>query len=179
MYRGAVDRGRTSLPLDPPHTGPDRTGWRRAGALGLFRRDRVLAVGGYDPRMATEDIDLTWKLLLSGWQTAYEHSRQDPRRNRQRRRTSRSRQRRGSSVWRRGPRLSRRRREGAGGSPRPVDHRPVSHAAAWHCPAIRWQPVLRASGAVEDTHLPRRWEPGIRRFRGRHCDRRWCGGRRP
>ncbi len=43
-----------------------------AGVLGLFRRDRVLAVGGYDPRMATEDIDLTWKLLLSGWQTAYE-----------------------------------------------------------------------------------------------------------
>jgi poly-beta-1,6-N-acetyl-D-glucosamine synthase len=43
-----------------------------AGVLGLFRRDRVLAVGGYDPRMATEDIDLTWKLLLNGWQTAYE-----------------------------------------------------------------------------------------------------------
>jgi biofilm PGA synthesis N-glycosyltransferase PgaC len=43
-----------------------------AGVLGLFRRDRVLAVGGYDPRMATEDIDLSWKLLLSGWQTAYE-----------------------------------------------------------------------------------------------------------
>ncbi len=43
-----------------------------AGVLGLFRRDRVLAVGGYDSRMATEDIDLTWKLLLNGWQTAYE-----------------------------------------------------------------------------------------------------------
>ncbi len=43
-----------------------------AGVLGLFRRDRVLAVGGYDSRMATEDIDLTWKLLLGGWQTAYE-----------------------------------------------------------------------------------------------------------
>jgi poly-beta-1,6-N-acetyl-D-glucosamine synthase len=43
-----------------------------AGVLGLFRRDRVLAVGGYEPRMATEDIDLTWKLLLDGWQTAYE-----------------------------------------------------------------------------------------------------------
>jgi poly-beta-1,6-N-acetyl-D-glucosamine synthase len=24
------------------------------------------------PRMATEDIDLTWKLLLAGWQTVYE-----------------------------------------------------------------------------------------------------------
>jgi poly-beta-1,6-N-acetyl-D-glucosamine synthase len=43
-----------------------------AGVLGLFRRDRVLAVGGYDPRMATEDIDLSWKLLLRGWHTAYE-----------------------------------------------------------------------------------------------------------
>src|SRR3954452_14281676 len=43
-----------------------------AGVLGLFRRDRVLAVGGYDPRMATEDIDLSWKLLLAGWETVYE-----------------------------------------------------------------------------------------------------------
>ena len=43
-----------------------------AGVLGLFRRDRVLAVGGYDPRMATEDVDLTWKLLLAGWETVYE-----------------------------------------------------------------------------------------------------------
>jgi poly-beta-1,6-N-acetyl-D-glucosamine synthase len=43
-----------------------------AGVLGMLRRDRVLAVGGYDPRMATEDIDLTWKLLLAGWQTTYE-----------------------------------------------------------------------------------------------------------
>jgi biofilm PGA synthesis N-glycosyltransferase PgaC len=43
-----------------------------AGVLGLFRRDRVLDVGGYDARMATEDIDLTWKLLLAGWETVYE-----------------------------------------------------------------------------------------------------------
>jgi biofilm PGA synthesis N-glycosyltransferase PgaC len=43
-----------------------------AGVLGLFRRDCVLAAGGYDPRMATEDIELTWKLLLAGWQTVYE-----------------------------------------------------------------------------------------------------------
>ena len=43
-----------------------------AGVLGLFRRDRLLAVGGYDPRMATEDIDLTWRLLLGGWETVYE-----------------------------------------------------------------------------------------------------------
>jgi biofilm PGA synthesis N-glycosyltransferase PgaC len=43
-----------------------------AGVLGLFRRDRVIAVGGYEPRMATEDIDLAWRLMLAGWHTAYE-----------------------------------------------------------------------------------------------------------
>jgi biofilm PGA synthesis N-glycosyltransferase PgaC len=43
-----------------------------AGVLGLFRRDLVLAVGGYDSRMATEDIDLTWRLLQAGWHTSYE-----------------------------------------------------------------------------------------------------------
>jgi poly-beta-1,6-N-acetyl-D-glucosamine synthase len=42
-----------------------------AGVCGLFRRDAVLAVGGYDDKMATEDIDLTWRLLLAGWHTAY------------------------------------------------------------------------------------------------------------
>jgi biofilm PGA synthesis N-glycosyltransferase PgaC len=41
-----------------------------AGVCGLFRRDAVLAVGGYDDMMATEDIDLTWRLLLAGWHTA-------------------------------------------------------------------------------------------------------------
>jgi biofilm PGA synthesis N-glycosyltransferase PgaC len=43
-----------------------------AGVLGIFHRDRVRAVGGYDGRMATEDIDLTWRLLLAGWNTAFE-----------------------------------------------------------------------------------------------------------
>jgi biofilm PGA synthesis N-glycosyltransferase PgaC len=43
-----------------------------AGVLGLFRRDAVLSVGGYDARMATEDIDLSWRLLLAGWHTGYE-----------------------------------------------------------------------------------------------------------
>jgi biofilm PGA synthesis N-glycosyltransferase PgaC len=43
-----------------------------AGVLGLFRRDAVLAVGGYDGAMATEDIDLSWRLLLAGWQTSFE-----------------------------------------------------------------------------------------------------------
>jgi poly-beta-1,6-N-acetyl-D-glucosamine synthase len=43
-----------------------------AGVLGLFRREPVLAVGGYRSEMATEDIDLTWRLLLAGWHTTYE-----------------------------------------------------------------------------------------------------------
>jgi biofilm PGA synthesis N-glycosyltransferase PgaC len=43
-----------------------------AGVLGLFRRDAVIAVGGYDGRMATEDIDLSWRLLRAGWHTVYE-----------------------------------------------------------------------------------------------------------
>ena len=43
-----------------------------AGVLGLFRREAVLDVGGYRPQMATEDIDLTYRLLLAGWHTAYE-----------------------------------------------------------------------------------------------------------
>lgn len=43
-----------------------------AGVFGLFRRDAVLAVGGYDGKMATEDIDLTWRLLMAGGHTAFE-----------------------------------------------------------------------------------------------------------
>ncbi|MEV6104365.1 glycosyltransferase [Streptomyces sp. NPDC051940] len=43
-----------------------------AGVLGLFRRDAVLAVGGYDERMATEDIDLSWRLLEAGHLTGFE-----------------------------------------------------------------------------------------------------------
>jgi poly-beta-1,6-N-acetyl-D-glucosamine synthase len=43
-----------------------------AGVLGLFRRDPVLAVGGYRADMATEDIDLSFRLLLAGWHTSYE-----------------------------------------------------------------------------------------------------------
>lgn len=43
-----------------------------AGVLGLFRREAVLGVGGYDGHMATEDIELSWRLLLDGWHTAFE-----------------------------------------------------------------------------------------------------------
>ena len=43
-----------------------------AGILGLFRRKVVLEVGGYNSAMATEDIELTWRLLLAGWETDFE-----------------------------------------------------------------------------------------------------------
>jgi biofilm PGA synthesis N-glycosyltransferase PgaC len=43
-----------------------------AGVLALLHRDRVLAVGGFRGQMATEDIDLTWRLLLAGWHTTFE-----------------------------------------------------------------------------------------------------------
>ncbi|MER5478603.1 glycosyltransferase [Streptomyces sp. NPDC002734] len=43
-----------------------------AGVLGLFRRHAVLSVGGYCPAMATEDIELTWRLLKAGYLTGYE-----------------------------------------------------------------------------------------------------------
>jgi biofilm PGA synthesis N-glycosyltransferase PgaC len=43
-----------------------------AGIIGMFRREAFLAVGGYDERMATEDIELTYRLLLAGWETTYD-----------------------------------------------------------------------------------------------------------
>ena len=43
-----------------------------AGVLAIFRREAVVEAGGFDARMATEDIDLSWRLLLAGWITAYE-----------------------------------------------------------------------------------------------------------
>ena len=43
-----------------------------AGVIGIFRRSALLEVGGYDGRMATEDIDLTYRLLLAGWETDFE-----------------------------------------------------------------------------------------------------------
>jgi biofilm PGA synthesis N-glycosyltransferase PgaC len=43
-----------------------------AGVLGLFRRQAVIDAGGYRGEMATEDIDLSWRLLLAGWQPTYE-----------------------------------------------------------------------------------------------------------
>ena len=43
-----------------------------AGIIGMFRREAFVGVGGYDERMATEDIELTYRLLLAGWETMYD-----------------------------------------------------------------------------------------------------------
>ena len=43
-----------------------------AGVLGIYRGQAVREVGGFNAQMATEDIDLTWRLLLGGWRTSYE-----------------------------------------------------------------------------------------------------------
>ena len=42
------------------------------GPLGVFRREALLAAGGYDTDTFAEDADLTLKLLTSGWHVVYE-----------------------------------------------------------------------------------------------------------
>lgn len=37
------------------------------GALTLYKKDLVLAVGGFDEKCLTEDLELTWRLLKSGY----------------------------------------------------------------------------------------------------------------
>ncbi|MDS0296154.1 glycosyltransferase [Halogeometricum luteum] len=37
------------------------------GCLGVFRREALVGVGGYDPDTVTEDFDLTLSLLKAGW----------------------------------------------------------------------------------------------------------------
>ncbi|HPF35415.1 MAG TPA: glycosyltransferase [Candidatus Krumholzibacteria bacterium] len=43
-----------------------------SGVVGMFRRSALLEVGLYSPQMATEDIDLTWRLQLAHWDVRYE-----------------------------------------------------------------------------------------------------------
>ncbi len=43
-----------------------------SGVVGAFHRSAMLDVGFYSPDMATEDIDLSWKLQLSFWDIRYE-----------------------------------------------------------------------------------------------------------
>jgi cellulose synthase/poly-beta-1,6-N-acetylglucosamine synthase-like glycosyltransferase len=42
------------------------------GPLGVFRRDMLVAVGGYDGDTYAEDADLTLKMLTAGWHIVYE-----------------------------------------------------------------------------------------------------------
>ncbi len=42
------------------------------GAIGAWRRDAVLAVGGYETDTLAEDMDLTWRLQRDGWRIANE-----------------------------------------------------------------------------------------------------------
>lgn len=43
-----------------------------SGVVGVFHRDAVFDVGMYSPDMATEDIDLSWKLQLNYYDIRYE-----------------------------------------------------------------------------------------------------------
>jgi len=43
-----------------------------SGVCGAFHRDAVYDVGMYSPDMATEDIDLSWKLQMRFWDIRYE-----------------------------------------------------------------------------------------------------------
>lgn len=42
------------------------------GPIGIFRRDALTAVGGYDADTFAEDADLTLKLMTAGWHIVYE-----------------------------------------------------------------------------------------------------------
>ena len=42
------------------------------GPIGIFRRDVLMSVGGYDTDTFAEDADVTLKILTSGWHIAYE-----------------------------------------------------------------------------------------------------------
>lgn len=44
------------------------------GPLGMFRKQALMQVGGYDHDTFAEDCDLTLKLLMQGWHIAYESS---------------------------------------------------------------------------------------------------------
>ncbi|WP_143462561.1 glycosyltransferase family 2 protein [Levilactobacillus enshiensis] len=43
-----------------------------SGVIVAFRRDALLTVGGWNPAVMTEDIDITWRLYRHHWRVAYE-----------------------------------------------------------------------------------------------------------
>ncbi|MBD0281650.1 MAG: glycosyltransferase family 2 protein [Thermoleophilaceae bacterium] len=68
----AVQRGK----FRPDHGQWDAPGevWGACAGAALYRRDAVLAVGGFDERffMYLEDVDLALRLHLAGWRCRYE-----------------------------------------------------------------------------------------------------------
>jgi len=42
------------------------------GPIGVFRREALIGIGGYDTDTFAEDADLTLKILTAGWQITYE-----------------------------------------------------------------------------------------------------------
>lgn len=60
-------------PAAPPFDGePVPTAWANAGGM-LVRRERLLALGGFDETffMDFEDIDLCWRAWLQGWSSVF------------------------------------------------------------------------------------------------------------
>lgn len=41
------------------------------GTVGGFRRELMIAQGGFDPRVLAEDTDLTYRLVINGWKVVY------------------------------------------------------------------------------------------------------------
>lgn len=57
-----------------------RLGWNRlggnliiSGGFGLFRRDAVIATGGYDPKSVAEDMEMVMRLRTHGYETGGPH----------------------------------------------------------------------------------------------------------
>lgn len=42
-----------------------------SGVIAMFRKDAVLSIGGWDPNVQTEDIDITWRLSQQGFSVSY------------------------------------------------------------------------------------------------------------
>jgi cellulose synthase/poly-beta-1,6-N-acetylglucosamine synthase-like glycosyltransferase len=41
------------------------------GTVGGFRKELMLALGGFDPKVLAEDTDLTYRLVINGWKVVY------------------------------------------------------------------------------------------------------------
>ncbi len=41
------------------------------GTVGGFRKDPIMAFGGFDPNIITEDTELTFRLFINGWKVVY------------------------------------------------------------------------------------------------------------